>query len=510
METTATSLPLLAARALLRDPGAPAIDHDGRWHDWGDVATVARDIRAALDDSGIASDAPVAFVPRNRPAALAALLALIAQGRTIRMIYAFQSPSGIARDVARLQPAALVAFRDDISPPVLDIVRAQGIAAVALDGMRAAPVPGAARATGDALGRIAAGEPQVQILTSGTTGPPKPFAISYRLLEDHFLASPLARRQVADPQAAIPFLLYFPIGNITGLYSTLPMLVRGQRVMLLERFTLDGWLDHVRRYRPAHAGLPAPCVRQLLDADVDPADLASLRAIGTGAAPLDPEVQRAFEDRYGIPILLSYGATEFAGPVSSMTADLHARWGRAKIGSVGRAMPGAQLRIVDADSGDVLPPGTEGLLEVISPRIGADWIRTSDCALIDADGFLFLQGRADGAIMRGGFKLLPESIERALMLHPDVAEAAVTGVPDARVGQVPAAAIRLRAGATAPAPQQLERHLRHRLLATHIPAKWLFVSDLPRTPSLKTDRVALARLFDAGSGEDGSEPGRIT
>lgn len=142
-------------------------------------------------------------------------------------------------------------------------------------------------------------------------------------------------------------------------------------------------------------------------------------------------MQAAFEDYYGIPILVSYGATEFAGPVAMMTEALHATFGRAKLGTVGRALPGAKLRVVEPLSGVALPHGEEGLLEVVSPRIGPDWIRTADLAVIDADHFLFLRGRADGAIMRGGFKVLPETIERALALHPAVAEAGVVGVPDA-------------------------------------------------------------------------------
>jgi acyl-coenzyme A synthetase/AMP-(fatty) acid ligase len=211
---------------------------------------------------------------------------------------------------------------------------------------------------------------------------------------------------------------------------------------------------------------------------------------------LDPAVQRAFEERYGIPILLSYGATEFAGPVAAMTAELYAEWGRRKFGSVGRPLPGAQLRVVDPETGAVLLPGKEGILEVISPRIGTDWIRTSDIVLIDDDGFLFHRGRADGAIMRGGFKLLPETIERALVLHPAVSAAAVVGVPDTRLGQVPAAAIQLKPGFAPPSLADLEAHVRAHVLATHVPVKWRFVEELPRNRSMKTDRPAVRKLFE--------------
>ena len=104
-----------------------------------------------------------------------------------------------------------------------------------------------------------------------------------------------------------------------------------------------------------------------------------MRALMTGAAPLDPTVQRAFEERYGIPVLLAYGATEFGGPVALMTLDLYKEWGQKKFGSVGRPFAGAQLRVINPETGAVLPPNTQGLLELIAPRMGPDWIppRTS-------------------------------------------------------------------------------------------------------------------------------------
>ena len=261
-----------------------------------------------------------------------------------------------------------------------------------------------------------------------------------------------------------------PLGNISGVYTTIPVMLKGQRAVLLERFTVRDWHRHILRYRPQVSGLPPAGVQMVLDADIPPADLACIRSIGTGAAPLDPTTHRAFEERYAIPILLSYGATEFAGPVTAMTADLHAQWGKQKFGSVGRAIAGAQLRVIDPDTGQVLSPGQEGILEVTVPRMGPEWIRTSDIALIDEDGFMYHRGRADGAIMRGGFKILPETIERALLLHDAISAVAVLGLPDQRLGQVPAAAIQLKPGVERPEVADLEAHLRGHVYATHIPA----------------------------------------
>ena len=489
-----TGLQQLSARALGRDPARPAIEYNRHWHDWGEVSRVAAGVRSGLAASGIAVGAPVAFIPRNRPNALAAWLALMADGRTISMVYAFQSAAGIARDVARLQPAAIVGDVEDFGTELCGELARQGVVAIGLDGMRAQAIPGLESAS-ETPHRELPGAPQIEILTSGTTGPPKQFAMPYSLLDAHFISARPGLQDGGDPATAAPALLFMPLGNISGIYSTLPVLLSGQRIVLLERFTIEGWRDYVMRFRPARSGLPPSFVRQVLDADIPKADLASIKQLGVGAAPLDPTVQKAFEDHYGIPILVSYGATEFAGPVAAITPELHAQWGRAKLGTVGRAMPGAKLRIIDPDTGAVLPAGQEGLLEVVSPRGGPDWIRTSDIAMIDEDGFLFHRGRADGAIMRGGFKILPETIERALMLHPDIAEVAVTGIADTRLGEVPAAAIRLKPGTATPDIESLKAHLRQHVLATHLPVKWLFCTELPRTPSLKADRPALRKMF---------------
>jgi acyl-coenzyme A synthetase/AMP-(fatty) acid ligase len=133
--------------------------------------------------------------------------------------------------------------------------------------------------------------------------------------------------------------------------------------------------------------------------------------------------------------------------------------------------------------------------------MGPQWIRTSDIAMIDEDGFMYHRGRADGAIMRGGFTILPETIERALLLHDAISAAAVLGMPDQRLGQVPAAAIQLKPGIEPPDIAALETHLRRHVYATHIPVAWRIVEELPRTPSLKIDRPAVRRLFEEDTGD---------
>jgi acyl-CoA synthetase (AMP-forming)/AMP-acid ligase II len=492
-----TALAELCQTALSRPESRQAFEFEHRWYTWGELRRVADDLGAALDAGGAHPGGLIALVARNRPSAIAAFLGLLARGHSIRMVYPFQSAASLARQLEAIQPAAVVADREDLGEPVTSAMNGAGIPMIALADMSASaldwarPPAAGTRDGGDST------PPRLEILTSGTTGPPKPFAISHEDVARHIVANSQLPPELRGSEADLPpALLMFPVANISGIYSSLPPLLAGQRGILLERFTVEGWHDHLLRFRPQVSGMPPAGVQMILDAGIPPEDLACLTAIGTGAAPLDPGVKRAFEEHYGVPILLSYGATEFGGPVTRMTPELEARWGEKKFGSVGRALPGVRLRVIDPDTGEELPPGSEGLLEVISPRIGPGWIRTSDIVVLDADGFLFHRGRADGAIMRGGFKLLPATIEQALLEHPAISQACVVGVPDARLGQVPAAVIEFTPGVPPPDIAGVEAHLRSRLPATHIPAAWRIVQALPRTPSMKVDMPAVRALFE--------------
>lgn len=490
-----TEVPRLCAEALARPGGEGIVEFDGRWFDWDDLRRVRDRVEALLAESGLAPDAPVTFIPRNRPWAVAVLFALLAQSRTIRMVYAFQSPAGIVRDIERLAAPLVIGAPEEFGDEVTGCLRAAGYAGIAVAGLDANAVSGAEKVRPDA-GFTPASDPRVEILTSGTTGPPKQFPVEYAMIDKLLAGGTSGNQAVANAASQPPVLLYMPFGNISGIYSTIPAFVRGHRVVLLDRFNLGEWREYVARHKPKMAGVPPAGVQMVLDADIPAEELAPLVAIGTGAAPLDPSVQRAFEDRYGIPILISYGATEFGGPVTSMSLKDIEEFGSAKRGSVGRPIGGAQLRVIDPETGAVLPPGEEGLLEVISPRIGPDWIRTSDIAMIDADGFLYHRGRSDGAIMRGGFKVLPETIERALLLHPDISAVGVVGVKDRRLGEVPGAVIQVKPGHPRPSPEAIEAHLRQHVMATHIPVHWRFVDELPKTLSFKIHRPALLQLFD--------------
>jgi acyl-coenzyme A synthetase/AMP-(fatty) acid ligase len=236
----------------------------------------------------------------------------------------------------------------------------------------------------------------------------------------------------------------------------------------------------------------------VLDADVPDEAFTSVRAVGSGTAALPPELAEAFEDRYGVPVLTNYGATEFAGAIAGWTLRDKSQWDRRKRGSVGRARSGVELRIVDGESGAALPLGAVGLLEARGRQLPGDgaWQRTTDLAAIDADGFLFIHGRADDAINRGGFTIPPSLIEEALVSHPAVDEASAVALPDPRLGEVPAAAVTLLSPAT---EQELMDYLTSRLTSYQRPVAIRVVQQLPRTPSLKVSRAQVRERYFNGA-----------
>jgi acyl-coenzyme A synthetase/AMP-(fatty) acid ligase len=281
------------------------------------------------------------------------------------------------------------------------------------------------------------------------------------------------------------------------MYAAVAAIIAGRSIVILEKFSVTEWTQAVSRYRPKLVSLPPTAIRMILDAQVPKESIDSLLAIRTGSAPLDPELQQAFEARYGIPLLDAYGATEFAGAVAGWSLRDHQRYSADKRGSVGRPQPGCELRVIDPETGTRLGNNIVGLLEVRSAQVGTgQWVRTTDLAEIDDDGFLFIRGRVDSAIIRGGFKVLPRDVEQILREHPAIKEICVVGVPDHRLGAVPVAALELQPGLSLE-EKDLIAFARNKLVAYQVPVRWQVVDKLPRTPSLKISQYEVRQLFDA-------------
>ncbi|MDB5969916.1 MAG: long-chain fatty acid--CoA ligase [Hydrocarboniphaga sp.] len=485
------------------DPAAPAVEFQRQWISWGVLDAQVRAIDSLVTHSGLGPGTRVGILLRNRPPQLAAMLAAIVSSRCMVTLNPVLPDDKLLDDLSTLQLPVVIGERSEFERPgVLEALRAAGSAVIALaDDITQLPafVPGLEKPRGERLRREQPGV-IVEMLSSGTTGKPKRIPMHTRAFEMGFAAGQAYEKGGADARPQLrsgTMILTLPFTHISGLWTPIQCIAGGRKCCLMERFKVDDWHDAVKRHRPRMFAGPPTMLRMLLDAKLPKEDLASLLALRTGTAPLDPAVADEFYQRYGIPVLQNYGATEFAGAVAGWSIEDFKRHRQDKRGAVGRLQAGVEARIVDLQSFEPLEPGRDGLLELRGAQLGdaTAWTRTTDRAILDADGFLFITGRADNAILRGGFKIHPDEVVKVLEGHPAIKEASVVGLKDERLGEVPVAALIANAGVPQPGKEELNAYLRSRLTAYQIPVEFRFVDELPRTPSMKVSQPAVRALF---------------
>ncbi|GAA4972385.1 hypothetical protein GCM10023205_43160 [Yinghuangia aomiensis] len=355
--------------------------------------------------------------------------------------------------------------------------------------------------------------------TSGTTGPPKPVLLRHSgisALLEPVLAKLVGagRKPRADP---MPNLIPTSLSLWAGIYNVLFAFRVGAPVVLMERFDTRRFAGYVRRFKIRSVVLP-PAAMVMLTDDAAVADLAPLAYIRSITAPLSPFQARRFRDRFGITVLNCYGQTEIGGEIVGWNAADARAHGEAKLGAVGRPHDGVALAIRDDDGTD-LPRGASGELWVRTPAIAdgyangsglADrldpdgWFRTGDIGRVDAEGFLWIDGRASDMINRGGLKVFPAEVAEVLGAAPGVAEAAVVGVPDPRLGEVPWAVVVPRTPGGIDAVV-LDAWCREHLAPFKVPVRYATVEALPRTEAGKVRTAELAAL--ARDAPDAPTPG---
>jgi len=494
---------LLASRifkVLSLDPQADAIVAGDVVHPWRYISDMIDAANALLDGSGEAGGCAVGLIMRNRAPCVAALGAFIATDRCVVTLSPLFPDAMLADDIRALGLHALVAGHSDLERSgIMDAAKDAGVIVLELDDDPNTPL----RKTLERSPiRKARSRPSIAIemLSSGTTGTPKRIPLTYESLESA-LCGDDARAKSRDSIVRLqprPALVWHPIVHISGAYFVIDALYSGRKIILLERFDPYAWADAVEREEVRLAHLNPTAMRMLLEANVDSKQLSSLRVILGGTAATPPELQLAFEDCFKIPILTTYGATEFAGAIASWNLEDHRQFGRSHLGASGRAHEGVELRIVDPLTGEELAVGEEGVLEVRTSQTqlgSTTWVRTTDLAIIDNEGFLWIKGRVDDAIVRGGFKVQPNKVQSALEEHPGVREAAVVGVPDERLGAVPVAVVTLHSEAKETSVNELLDFVREYLAPYEVPSALLIVDEIPRTPSMKVSRPAVRELF---------------
>ncbi|MGA1579670.1 MAG: class I adenylate-forming enzyme family protein [Luminiphilus sp.] len=480
-------------------PNATAISARGADVTWGQLAQGAARVSEALSTCEISEFAPVGWSAKNTPGAVVAFLGIVLSGRMVVPLRPGTISTSFGDDIRQQQLQAVVAGASDWND-VEAVAKASAVGTIGLslddDQFRVEAVPGLEK-LGEGPFRREEPDLILERLTSGTTGAPKRVPVSRSaIIPSLHLGDP---KQAETPDNLTlkpsPALLFKPFSHAGGLFGLLLALFQARPIVLFEKFNVEEWVAAVAAHKPKVASLVPAMIQMILDAQPEPSALSSLRAVRSGTAPLDPDLQTQFQSRYNIPILVDYGAAEFVGGLAGWTLEDHKQYAAEKLGSVGRVKRGVELRVVDAETFAPLPANSVGLVEVKSDRFGGGWIRTNDLARFDSDGFLFLQGRADQAINRGGFKIQPEEVEKLLKSHPDVVEAAVLAKSDKRLGQVPVAVIEVAKGATMPAPETFDELVRANLPAYMVPTEYHALKALPRTNSMKVSRAELRKLM---------------
>lgn len=311
-----------------------------------------------------------------------------------------------------------------------------------------------------------------RILTSGTSGRPRPVGLTY----GNHLWSAVGSAFNLGVDPGDRWLCCLPLYHVGGLEIPLRSVIYGTGAIVQDGFDPARVEDSLERQGVTLISLVTTQLSRLLDAGVD---LSTPRAILVGGGPVSLEVLEEAVAR-GASVVQTYGLTEAASQVTTLSPGD----ARRKLGSAGRPLLTTHLRIQD---GEILVQGP-----VVAPGFADEdgWLHTGDLGRIDEDGFLYVEDRLGDLIVSGGENVLPAEVEEALLRHPDVADAAAVGRADPEWQEAVTAVVVLRDGAAIGA-DELQRHCAGLLAAYKVPKRFEFVAELPRTSSGKLVRRAL-------------------
>jgi acyl-CoA synthetase (AMP-forming)/AMP-acid ligase II len=348
----------------------------------------------------------------------------------------------------------------------------------------------------------------VVLFTSGTTGTPKAVPLTHGALAPRVASfSPSV-----DPVPAVS-ILCVPLVHVGGMLGLLVALARGSTTVVQTRFDAGEWLALVQRHAVTTAFVvPTMLYRILEHPNFPTTDLSSLTSLTYGAAPATPElIRRAMESLPGVALTNTFGQTETMGSITALGPGDHPP---ERLASVGKPLPGVEIRIVHLTTGEEVSPGAVGELWVRSDVVvvpdaptdgtagdgaggggrvtSSGWFRTGDMVSADNEGYLFPAGRLSDTINRGGEKFAPAEVEDVVRAHPAVRDVAAFGVSDPEMGQ------RVGVAVVVAEPldlEQLRRFCQGRLANFKQPERFLVLTELPITDFGKVDRKDLRSRF---------------
>ncbi len=349
----------------------------------------------------------------------------------------------------------------------------------------------------------------VLLFTSGTTGEPKAAVLRHTHLTSYVLST--MEFGSAGPDEAA--LVSVPPYHIAGIAAVVTSLYAGRRLVYLDAFTPEGWVAAVAAQRITHAMVVPTMVGRVLDVlDERSEQLPTLRHLSYGGGRMPVEViERAMRTLPHVDFVNAYGLTETSSTISVLGPDDHRAAlasedpvVRRRLGSVGRPHDGIEVAVRD-ELGASVGPDTFGEIWVRGPQVSGEyvgrasrardgWFPTNDGGRFDAGGYLFVDGRLDDVIVRGGENISPGEVEDVLRAHPDVADVCVVGVPSREWGEEVVAAVVARETSSV-REQALQEWVRSHLRSSRVPARIALRDELPYNETGKLlRRVVRAEL----------------
>jgi len=494
------NLARLAEENVMRFGVYDAVHFQGRWHTNAEELQEARRFASVLRALGVAPDDRVAVMLPNCLEVFAAYGGALAVGGVVVPIVFLLAAGEVEHLLADARPKVLVT-----APVLLDKV-AEATASLAEPPtvvVVGEPVPDGMRSWSDLLSDAepddividrGPGDLAVIMYTGGTTGRPKGVELSHENLRWNAVTC----AEAVGIRPGSVSLLCLPVAHLFGMIAGITGQVLGTRGILLDWFTPERVLGAIEEHRVEHVPL-VPTMMTLLLQHPEETDVASLRTVFASAAPVPIELAEGFEKRFDCEVLEAYGQTEAAPALALQRPGLP-----KKAGSAGPPLPGVRLRIEDeahaelpaGEVGEICgrSPGVmlgyHGLADATGEALAHGWLHTGDVGYLDEDGYLFVTDRKKDLIIRGGFNVYPRDVEDMLLQHPGVAEAAVVGRPDARMGEEVVAFVVKEPGHD-PTEEELLAFAAAGLAAYRRPREIRFTGFLPRSPIGKVLRKEL-------------------
>jgi acyl-CoA synthetase (AMP-forming)/AMP-acid ligase II len=489
----------------------------GRRFTYAEMLSRVRRLSSALRDRGVGRGTKVAVLATNSHRYLECAYATASAGATFVPLNYRAKLDELEYMIGAAAPAVL--FVADRYAGLLDELAGRlppGMTRINLDGGRE-----------DLESLVASGRDEVEdaeieeedtcilMYTSGTTSLPKGVMLTF----GDFTTYVVGTVEMADGSPRGTSLLCVPLYHIAGATSIMTSLWAGRRVVVLPQFDAGDWLGAVAREAVTHAFVVPTMLKKILDhPGFASTDLTSLENLSYGGAPMPfPVIRRAVESfPPGCGFVNAFGQTETTSTLTVLGPDDHRLSGDPagdedrlrRLRSIGKPLPDVEVKVVGED-GTELGPGETGEILVRTPRVmkgyagdvqgGAKleadgFLHTRDLGYVDGDGYVFLVGRKDDMIIRGGENIAPAEVEAVLQTHPCVDEVAVLGIANEEWGQVVAAAVVLKPGASASC-EELAEHCRARLASFKKPEVIRLLDELPRNPLGKVLRNDLRARF---------------